>query len=183
MNNKRKVILYIATSLDGYIAKPDDNIDFLTMVEKEGEDYGYSTFIQTVDTIIVGRKTYDKVLSMGVQYPHANKNTFVITRTPQQDIGLVKFYSHSIKELIVNLKNKAGKNIYVDGGAEIVFELLKENLIDEFYISIVPIILGDGIRLFKNNTPELKLTLVSTKHFEKGLVQLHYINKNISPLN
>jgi len=170
----RKVILYIATSLDGYIATENDNLDFLSMVEKEGEDYGYATFMDTVDTVIVGRRTYDKVLSMGYDFPHANKNAYIITRTPRPAIGSVQFYTDDLATLVNNLKSQEGKNIFCDGGAEIVHELLKNNLIDEFKISIIPILLGSGIRLFKDGRPELKLELIATKQFDTGLTQLHY---------
>ena len=176
--SNRKVILYIAMSLDGYIATQDDNIDFLSMVEDDGQDYGYSDFINTVDTVILGRKTYDKVISFGVGFPHADKETYIITRTPRSDIGSVKFYTENLKELVFGLKNKSGKNIFVDGGAQIVNELLREDLIDEFYISIIPILLGDGISLFKNGRPELKLKLVSSTSFKKGLVQLYFRKDN-----
>lgn len=175
MNMERKVILYIAMSLDGYIAKKDDDLGFLSMVEKEGEDYGYNDFVSTVDAVIVGRKTYDKVLSMGFDFPHSNKDAYIITRTARDPIGSVKFYTGSLPALVAELKAQKGKHIFVDGGAEIVHELLKENLIDEFYISIIPILLGDGISLFKDERPELKLKLMSVKQFETGLVQLHYL--------
>ncbi len=171
---ERKVVLYIACSLDGFIAKPNDDLSFLSVVEQEGQDYGYNDFVKTVDTVIVGRKTYDKVLSMGVEFPHSDKDTYIITRTPRQNIGSVKFYTGDHKILINKLKSESGKNIYCDGGAEIVHELLKENLIDEFIISVIPVLLGKGTKLFKDNRPELSLELVSLKHFDKGLVQLHY---------
>jgi dihydrofolate reductase len=174
MENSRKVILYIAMSLDGYIAAPNDDLSFLSMVEQEGQDYGYADFVSTVDAVIVGRKTYDKVLSMGFDFPHADKDAYIITRTARESIGSVKFYTGDIKDLIVRLKSQQGKNIFVDGGAETVHLLLKENLIDEFYISIIPTLLGDGIPLFRNGRPNLSLRLVSTQSFDKGLVQLRY---------
>lgn len=170
----RKLILYIATSLDGYIAKPNDNLDFLSIVEQEGQDYGYAEFVKTVDTVIIGRKTYDKVISMGVDFPHAKKDTYVITRTSRPTIGSVKFYTGDLKLLVNKLKAGRGDNIYCDGGAEIVNELLKNDLIDEFVISIIPIIVGNGTKLFKAGESELRLELISTKQYDKGLVQLHY---------
>ena len=170
----RKVILYIATSLDGYIAKPNDDLSFLSIVEQEGQDYGYADFVKTVDTVIVGRKTYDKVISMGFDFPHADKDAYIITRTPRPTIGSVKFYSGELKTLVGKLKTESGKNIYCDGGAEIVNELLKDNLIDEFIISVIPILVGNGTKLFKDNRPEQKLELVSVKSFDKGLTQLHF---------
>lgn len=170
----RKVILYIATSLDGYIAKANDDISFLSIVEQEGQDYGYSDFIKTVDAVIVGRRTYDKVISMGFDFPHTDKDSYIITRAPRPNIGSVKFYSGDLKLLVDKLKSEDGKNIFCDGGAEIVNELLKANLIDEFIISVIPILLGNGIKLFRDKRLEQKLELVSVKSFDKGLTQLHY---------
>lgn len=170
----RKVILYIATSVDGYIAKSNDDLGFLSIVEQEGQDYGYTDFLKTVDAVIVGRKTYDKVISMGFDFPHADKDAYVITRTPRPNIGTVKFYTDDLKSLIEKLKSQNGKNIFCDGGAEIVNELLKADLIDEFIISVIPILVGNGTRLFKDGRPEHQLELVSAKSFDKGLTQLHY---------
>jgi dihydrofolate reductase len=174
MTSERKVILYIASSLDGYIAKPNDDLSFLSIVQQDGEDYGYSDFVKTVDTVILGRKTYDWVMTQVPEFPHADKNSFIITRTARPSIGKTNFYSGKLKDLISKLKAEQGKNIFIDGGAEIVNELLKENLIDEFIISVIPIIVGNGTKLFKDGRPELKLELVSTKQFDKGLTQLHY---------
>jgi dihydrofolate reductase len=171
----RKLILYIATSVDGFIAKPNDDLSFLSLVQKEGEDYGYEKFIASVDTVILGRKTYDWVMTQVPEFPHANKTTFVITRTPKPSIGNTHFYTGNIEDLVYQLKSKPGKNIFIDGGAEIVNELLKKQLIDEFIISIVPIVLGEGVRLFHNTNPEQQLKLTGVKHFDMGLVQLHYI--------
>jgi dihydrofolate reductase len=144
------------------------------VVEQEGEDYGYADFLKTVDAVIVGRKTYDKVISMGFEFPHADKDAYIITRTPRPNIGSIKFYTGDISSLVGRLKMEAGKNIFCDGGAEIVNELLNADLIDEFIISVVPILVGGGTKLFKDGRPEQKLTLVSVKSFEKGLIQLHY---------
>ncbi|MDX2301472.1 MAG: dihydrofolate reductase family protein [Microscillaceae bacterium] len=174
MSQNRKVVLYIAMSLDGYIAKTNDDISFLDKIQKAGEDYGYGEFISTIDTVIIGRKTYDKVLSMGYGFPHNDKDTYIITRTPREQIGTVKFYTGNLTELVTRLKNQEGKNIFCDGGAEIAHELMKENLVEEFYISIIPVFLGEGIRLFKDGRPEQNLKLVSTQLFDTGLVQLHY---------
>ena len=170
----RKLILYIAMSLDGFIAKPDNDLSWLNIVEKEGEDYGYSNFCNTVDTIIIGRKTYDKVVSMGFDNPHPDKTTYIISKTAKPSNGNLIYYSDDIKRLVTKFKSKSGKNIYCDGGAEIANLLLKENLLDEIIISVIPIILGNGIRLFKTNNTENKLNLVQSKSFKKGLVQLHY---------
>ena len=177
MKMGRKVILYIATSLDGYIAKLDDDLSFLSIVEEAGQDYGYGDFIKSIDTVIVGRKTYDWVMTQVPEFPHKDKTSYVITRTPRSSMDKTHFYTGDLKELVLKLKSEQGKNIFVDGGAEIVNELLKENLIDEFVISIIPILVGNGTKLFNDGRPELKLELMSTKQFNKGLTQLHYVLK------
>jgi len=174
MIGMRKVISYIAMSLDGYIARPDGDISFLSIVEKKGEDYGYSDFTSTIDTIIIGRKTYDKVISMGYEYPDNDNDVYIITRAVKPNYKTLKYYSGSLRKLVSELKSKQGKNIFCDGGSEIINELLRDNLIDEFIISVIPIILGDGISLFKNGRPELNLKLIKSDAFDTGLVQLHY---------
>lgn len=175
MKNNRKVFIFIATSLDGYIAKADDDIGFLAQVEKPGEDYGYSKFIDSVDTIILGRKTYDKVLSMGSELPYGKREIYVMTRTPRADEGNVHFYAGKVADLISSLRGVEGKHIYCDGGAEVIHQLLTNDLIDEMIISIIPVLLGDGISLFKGGLQEKKITLQSATFYEKGLVQMHYI--------
>lgn len=170
----RKTILYIACSLDGYIAAPNDNLDFLSAMKQEGEDYGYNHFIDSIDAVVLGRKTYDWVMARVPEFPHANTDTYVITRVEKPPVDKIKFYTGSLKELILKLKAEQGKNIFIDGGAEIVNELLKEQLIDEFVISLVPLLLGAGTRLFNDGRPPQWLEFVSAKAFDKGLVQLQY---------
>jgi dihydrofolate reductase len=179
MHDKRKLVLYIAVSLDGYIAKPNNDLSFLSVVERDGEDYDYNNFISTVDTVIIGRKTYDWVTEQ-FEFPHSNKNTFVITRTPRPANGKVCFYTGNLTQLINTLKQQNGKTIFCDGGAEIVNELVKNKLMDEFIISFIPILVGSGIKLFNDGRPEQELDLLDVKNFESGLVQLHYAVKKQS---
>lgn len=176
----RKLSLFIATSLDGYIAKPGDDLSFLKLVEKEGEDYGYAKFTSTIDTIIIGRKTYDYVLKEigSSHYDNGEREVYVITKTKRPNVGKVNFYTENLTELVRQLKNENGKNIYCDGGAEIINELLKDDLIDEFIISVIPILLGNGTRLFKDGRPEQTLEFVTARAFDTGLMQLHYIRRN-----
>lgn len=175
----RKISLFIAISLDGYIAKPNNDLSFLKIVEKEGEDYGYAKFTSAIDTLIVGRKTYDYVLKEigSSHYDNGERDIYVITRTPKPSKGRVTFYTGDIAELVKKLKSENGKDIYCDGGAEVINELLKLDLIDEYIISIIPILLGNGTRLFKDGRPEQLLELISSKSFDTGLMQLHYKRK------
>ena len=175
----RKISLFIATSLDGYIAKLNDDLSFLKLVEKEGEDYGYAEFTGTIDTLIIGRRTYDYVLKeIGAShYDNGERDVYVITRTERPQVGRTIFYTGSITELVKRLKSKEGKDIYCDGGAEVINELLKHDLIDDLIISVIPVLLGNGTRLFKDGRPEQVLDLVEVKSYETGLTQLYYKRK------
>lgn len=175
----RKISLFIAMSLDGYIAKPNDDLSFLKTVEKEGEDYGYTEFTANIDTIILGRKTYDYVLNEigSSHYDNGQRDVYVITRTERPRAGRTSFYTGNLTDLVKQLKHENGKNIYCDGGAEIINQLLQHDLVDEFVISIIPILVGNGTRLFKDNRPEQQLEFVSAKSFETGLTQLYYKRK------
>ena len=174
MKLDRKLILYISMSLDGYIADSNNSLDFLSVVEEENQDYGYFDFIKTIDTIIIGRKTYDKVLSMGFEYPHTDKEVYIITRNEDYTSSNYKYFNGDLKELVKTLKNKEGAHIYCDGGAEIANELMHHKLIDEYIISIIPVMLGNGVRLFKDNRPPENMKLISSNAYKKGVVQLHY---------
>ncbi|MFC3355463.1 dihydrofolate reductase family protein [Sphingobacterium zeae] len=172
----RKISLFIAMSLDGYIAKPNDDLSFLKLVEKEGEDYGYTEFMCQIDTIIVGRKTYDYVVrEIGTShYDNGQRDVYIITRTEKPQVGRTIFYTGDLIELVAELKSVAGKNIYCDGGAEVINAFLKCGLIDDFVISVIPILLGNGTKLFKDGRPEQALQFMTSKVFDTGLIQLHY---------
>ncbi|HEY1044814.1 MAG TPA: dihydrofolate reductase family protein [Bacteroidia bacterium] len=174
MSNDVKVVVYIAASIDGYIAADNDDLSFLASVEKEGEDYGYADFVSTIDTVIMGRKTYEKVLSFGIPYPHSERKTYVITRTHQESKDSVEFYNGNLSELVSELKSKKGKNVFVDGGAQIVNEFLKLDLVDEIIVSYVPVVLGSGTKLFHSQGTSSKWKTKSAKQFETGLVQIHW---------
>lgn len=171
---QRRVSLFIATSLDGFIADTEGKISFLKMVEAAGEDYGYIEFFNTADTVVLGRKTWDTLLSMGVENPYQDKEVFVISRSGAGKQGSVTITPQDPAELVKQLKNLQGKGIYVDGGAEVVNSLLREKLIDHMVISVIPVILGDGVRLFREENPQQSLQLLQSKAFPSGLVQMEY---------
>lgn len=122
----------------------------------------------------MGKRTYDWVMTQVSEFPHKELETYVITSKTIPPIGKFNFYRGDLKELILKLKAANGKNIFIDGGAQLVQALLKEKLIDEFIISYIPILLGNGIRLFDSNYPEQSLQLISQKSFSIGLTQIHY---------
>jgi dihydrofolate reductase len=174
MKNQRKVVLYIAQSLDGYIARANDDISWLSIVERDHEDYGYDDFVKTIDTVFMGRKTYDKVLSFGIEFPHKGRKCYVLSKRLKGTDENVQFFSGNISDLITEIKKEEGKDIFIDGGSEIVREFRDNDLIDEYIISIIPILLGKGIRLFRETNTENNLRLVNSKTFDSGLVQLKY---------
>lgn len=175
---QRKVVVFIACSIDGYIAGKNENLDFLSLVETPGEDYGYNDFIQTIDTVILGRKTYDKVLGFGVPFPHAERKCYVISGTKTGSDENVTFWNDAPTELVKCLQQQTGADIFVDGGAQVIHALLQESLIDRLTISLIPHLLGDGVNLFINGRPEQEMQLVQSKSFPSGLVQLTYEKSN-----
>lgn len=174
MQDKRKVVLYIAQSLDGFIAREDDDISWLSIVERENEDYGYESFIKTVDTVFMGRRAYDKVLTFGIEFPHKERKCYVLSKSLTGSDENAEFFGGNIAELISQLQQHEGKDIFIDGGSQAVKEFRDHDLIDEYIISIIPIMLGRGIRLFRDTDTESRVELVDSKVFDSGLVQLKY---------
>lgn len=172
----RKVILYIAVTLDNYIARENGEVDWLMGDgSNPEEDNGYEDFYKNIDVVIMGKSTYDQVMDWG-DYPYKNCESYVYTRKEVKNNEYVKFTNESPNKLISKLKEKQGKYIWIVGGADIVDLFLKEDLIDEFIIATIPTILGKGIPLFKENNNEIKLKLKESKIFD-GIVQNHYIKK------
>ncbi len=167
-----KTSLYIACSLDGYIAAPGNNLDFLSCVEDGDEDYGYHDFVNKVDTVIVGRKTYDWV-EKHASYPHTDKKSYVISTRGGEAKENLQFYNGDVAQLVSQLKAD-GHQIYCEGGAEILHQLLMKDMIDEMIISYIPVLLGGGTLLFKPGSPMLKYKLISVQTYPKGLMQVRY---------
>lgn len=166
----RRVVLFIATSLDGYIARMDGRIDWLFT----DQDYGYREFFSGVDTVVMGRKTYEQSLTFG-EYPYPGRAGYVFSRTRsgQQDEH-VQFISGDPVDFIAGLKKKKGKKIWLVGGADLVQDFVQADLIDEYVISVHPVILGGGIPLFRSPLPAQNLIFRDSTTFDSGLVQLSY---------
>ena len=174
---RKRIILYIAISLDGFIARKDGSVDWLSPYENGPEDYGYNEFYKKIRTVIMGNTTYKQVLSFG-DFPYKGKDCFVFTKNKDnlKDEN-VTFISKSAKDFISQLNLREDENVWLVGGASIVDEFLKFDLIDEFIITLIPILLGEGIPLFKGKLNEKRLKLIDVKSFNSGLVQLHYTRK------
>lgn len=170
----RKVILSLAISLDGYIAKPNGDVEWLKKVPNPSKiDYGFSEFYKTIDTTIMGNNTYKEILGFGIPFPFQDKENFVISRTNKPDAEFVHFTS-DVSNLVRDLKLKTGKNIWLIGGGQLNTECLNNGLIDEMLIRIVPIVIGEGLPLFANKPHEVIFELIKTETFSTGVVQLTY---------
>lgn len=172
----QKVKLYIAMTLDGYIADTNGDIDFLTSFGKDGEDYGYHLFMDHIDTVIMGKKTYDQVLSFGDEYPYKDQMTYVLTHKKLNSKDKV-IYVDDVDNMMTQIKSSSKKDIFLIGGAQVIELMLRHHLIDEFHISIIPTLLGDGIKLFLKHEIPQDLKLVKTDTYKDGIVKVIYVKK------
>ena len=176
MKNKRKIIVYIAISADGYIARPDGDVGWLDRPRPKG-NYGIGAFFKTIDTILWGRKTWAKGIEMGMQPSGFGKGikNYVFSRQPQKSPAPeVEFVRGPIKAFAESLRAQTGKNIWMMGGGEIIAAFLDVGEIDEFSIHVIPVMIGDGIPLVAPRHRLIPLKLLSTKKFPDGVVYLNY---------
>jgi len=175
---KRKIIVNIATSADGYIARTDGSLDWLTGRPTPKGFYGLPKFSRLIDTKILGRRTFDQSLNMGASF-NADDVHYVFSRQPPPGSvpAGVQFVTESIRGFAERLRKQTGKNIWMMGGGEIIGSFLDEDAIDEFIISIVPTFIGEGIPLIAPRHRELPLQLLAMQRFSDGVVQLHYAVK------
>jgi dihydrofolate reductase len=167
-----KASIYIATSLDGFIARRDHTLDWLELVRLEGEDYGYFDFMESVDCILLGRNTYNAVRNFE-KWPYGEKKVFVLTHRPFSPIKNEVQVSGGLKSILEELEANGLKHVYIDGGS--VCRLgLTEGIITDITLSVIPILLGDGISLFGELNKEVNLQHLKTKDFKSGLVQISY---------
>ena len=169
----RKVVLSLGISLDGYIARLDGSVDFLFMPK----DYPMGLFLKTIDTAIMGRKTYEVGLKMGGGSAFVGSSTtyYVMSRSQAPgERGGVIFTKQTPAELIAQIRKNRGKNIWHMGGGELAREFLKADLVDEIYLGVVPVLLGEGLPLFPSGFPQRNFTLLENKTYSKGLIALKY---------
>jgi dihydrofolate reductase len=181
MTKRRKVIVHIATSADGFIARPDGDLEWLTSRPAPEGFYGMNAFMRSIDTKVLGRKTYEASLRLGAKFDSKSR-TIVFSRhaSPADAPAGVEFVSGAIGPFVSRLREHPGKNIWLMGGGELIASFLDEQAIDEFVVSVVPVFIGDGIPLIARRHRHVPLTLHSVERFEDGLVQLHYGVQNHS---
>ena len=163
-----KIILYVAASLDGYIARETGDVDWLPT----NTDSGYDEFYKSIDVVIMGKKTYDQILTFG-EYPYKKKKSFVFSRdgslTKDENVEFVS----NVKEFTRKVTSSSKGNIWLVGGSELISAFIQHKLVNEIILSVIPIVLGKGIPLFQNINQEVKLELMKTTKYSR-LVELCY---------
>ncbi len=177
MKCSEKIILYIAASLDGFIARKNGDISWLHPFENKGEDYGYDKFYKNVGALIMGSKTYRQALMFG-EWPFGDTPVFVLTCSPvgKKSVQNIVFYSGTLPKLIKQIKSKikSRKNIWLVGGSQVVAAFMNEGLLNELMLFVVPVLLKSGIPLFSGITKDIRLALVSSRAYSTGIVKIHY---------
>ena len=179
MTKHRSVIVHIAASADGFIARSDGDLEWLTSRPAPEGFYGMNAFVKSIDTKVLGRRTYDESLRLGAKFD-SKGGTFVFSRhgAPADAPSGVEFVNGPIGAFVSRLREHPGKNIWLMGGGDLIASFLDEQAIDEFVISVVPVFIGDGIPLIARRPRHVALQLQSVERFDDGLVQLHYRVQN-----
>jgi len=169
-----KASVFIATSLDGFIARPDDDLDWLP--PGGGEEHGYEAFMATVDALVIGRRTYEKVLTFDT-WPYGEKPVVVLSTRPLAPAppeAVVECMSGAPAEIVSRLAARGVRHIYVDGGITIQ-RFLEAGLIQRLIITRIPVLLGSGIPLFGPLQRDIVLQHVGTRQYASGMVQSEYV--------
>jgi len=171
---KRKFIVYVAVSADGFIARPDGSVDWLDRPRPKG-NYGMGAFYRSIDTCVLGRKTYDLSVSFGMAEGYTGKKNYVFSRTRSKTASpKVSIVSEDLPVFAERLRLEKGRDIWLVGGAELVAAFLDSGQVDEFIIHVIPKMIGEGIPLVAARHRDLGLKLLATKSFPDGVVKLHY---------
>lgn len=175
-----KISVYIATSIDGYIARKDHGLDWLEKIsppaDNDKEDYGFKSFLAGVDALVMGKNTYTIAAAAGAdQWPYQGKRVIVLSSSLTSICDRAEIYAGDIITLVEKLYAEGVRHIYVDGG-KTISQFLNQEFIDDITITLIPVILGSGIPLFQSVLHESSYRLESVKHYTNGLVQLHYLS-------
>jgi len=173
--------VFMAMSVDGFIAGPDDDLTFLEKVAQVGEDYGYGEFFASIQVLVLGRRTWDTLVGFDT-WPYAGKRVIVATSHPSAIVANYgeETWSGDPRALLEGLFQEGCRRVYVDGGS-LVRGFLSAQIVDELTLSIVPVLLGSGRPLFSEGLPTLDLRLAEAKSFSSGLVRLRFLAKTGNP--
>lgn len=172
----RTVVLFLAMSLDGYIADRNGGVDWLSGQSEQEESIDtYAAFVKDIDTVIMGWNTYHQVVTelSPEKWIYSDLTSYVVTHRELPSTDQIIFTKEDPCALVKKLKQEPGKHIWICGGSKVIQQLMEEDLIDRYYISVIPTILGDGIRLFGNMEKEIKLQLIKTQTYN-GITDLVY---------
>lgn len=175
------LVLYIAASLDGFIARPDGRLDWLDALPNPGgSDHGYGDLLARIDTILMGRSTYEAVLGFGIEWPYAGFQTFVITHNPEFRVSTpdTAVLSGDIAMWVDNRRREGSKDIWLVGGGQLKRYFLQHQLIDEFILTLIPTLLGEGIPLFPAGFPQSEWNLSEVTRNSSGAVGLKYAQQH-----
>jgi len=173
-SRNRKFIVYVASSADGFIARRDGSVDWLDRPRPKG-NYGMGAFYRSIDTCIMGRKTYDHAVRFGMPEGYAGKKNYVFSRTLSKAASpKVSVVSEDVTVFAERLRSEKGKDIWLVGGADLVAAFLDSGQVDEFIIHVIPRMIGEGIPLVAPRNRDLRLKLLASKKFPDGVVRLHY---------
>jgi dihydrofolate reductase len=170
-----KVVYYIAASLDGYIADADGGVGWLEAFNQPDEDYGYSAFYRTLGAVIIGRRTYEQALGFG-EWPYEGVTTVVMSRQSPDvpEDKAIEIYNGDLTVLLQRLKGQTDKDIWLVGGSEVAAAFWRADLIDRLILTIIPVMLGGGVPLFRGGEPPRVLALDGVTPYPNGLMQLRY---------
>ena len=175
----RQVSLFIAMSLDGYIADSKGGVDWLNGQGRDDENIdSYSEFTKTIDTILMGWNTYHQIVTelSPEEWVYKDFTTYVITHNELTSSDKIRFVNTNPGYLLKKLKEENGKDVWICGGANLVQQLVNEDLINYYHITVIPILLGSGIRLFENGKHKIKLRLIKTLSYN-GMADLIYTRR------
>ncbi|MBN1577185.1 MAG: dihydrofolate reductase [Chitinispirillaceae bacterium] len=168
------VSLYISNTLDGFIARADGAIDWLTRIDEIDTDYGYAAYYDSIDGLIMGSTTFELIRSLG-PWPYPGKPSFVFTRRDlQAESGNIYFVTGDPQQIVGSKELSRLKRLWLVGGSALIASCLKKNLVDEYILTVLPVLLGHGLRLFPSPVAEQWLSLVSCRTYDRGVLQLHY---------
>lgn len=172
----RKIILYVAVSLDGYIADHEGKVDRLTGKDSGYEgDYGYEEFISGVDTVVMGRNTYQQIVTelSPEEWPYPTLKSYIFTHQEMNDRRGIAFVQRKPEKFLLEMKEKPGKDIWICGGSDLANQLMDTGIIDEYHLHIMPVVLGGGVPLFSRPHPGLQLCIENIKEVN-GVIDVIY---------
>lgn len=173
MTDDRRIVVFIAASADGYIARPDGDVSWL---DRGGspENYGTLEFMEGIDTILWGRRTFEKAIELGGAFDEKTRH-YVFTRDPPEEPPPgVEFVDEPVAEFCERLREEPGKDIWIMGGGELIASFLDAGQIDELIVYVMPVLIGEGVPLIARRRGDIPLELLSARSYENGVVRLHY---------